>query len=119
MTGLRGRIAPADVAIAAVVTAALELDAWGQHLTPHTASAPAFAILGVSLLFRRIAPLPVLVVGLTALLVGVVAGVSMEKPVTPLLFYVLVLYGVGLREDLPRALAGLVVALTLTYATIV
>jgi signal transduction histidine kinase len=119
MTALRGRIAPADIAIAAAVTAALELDAWGQHITPHTASAPAFAVVGASLLFRRIAPLPVLVVGLTALLVGVVAGVSMEKPVTPLLFYALVLYAVGLREELTRALAGLVVALALTYATIV
>src|SRR5256885_7274963 len=111
MTALRGRVAPADIAIAAAVTAALELDAWGQHIRPHTASAPAFAVVGASLLFRRNAPLPVLVVGLAALLVGVFAGVSMEKPVTPLLFYALVLYAVGLREELRRAPAGLVVAL--------
>src|SRR5262249_62017406 len=58
-------------------------------------------------------------VGLTAMLATVAAGVSLAKPVAPLLFYVLTLYGVGLREELRRAVAGLVLALALTFATIV
>src|SRR6266568_6585835 len=119
MSRFRGRVSRIDVAIAIAVTAALELDAWAEDLTPRAVAASAFAVLGSLLVWRRAAPLPVLVVGLTTLVVAVAAGMAIAKPVTPLLFYVLILYAVGLGEELTRAVAGLVVAIALTYTTIV
>src|SRR5712691_6262449 len=104
MSRLHGRVTRVDGVIAIAITAALELDAWAEGLTPRAVAALAFAVLGALLLVRRVAPLPVLVVGLVTLLVAVAAGMSMAKPVTPLLFYLLVLYAVGLGETLIRAI---------------
>jgi signal transduction histidine kinase len=108
-----------DWALAGAVTAALELEVWTESLEPAGVAAVGFAVVGVSLAFRRVAPLAVLAAGVTALLVTVAAGVSMQKPVAPLFFYVLATYSVGLREELTRAVAGLAFALGMTVAALV
>jgi hypothetical protein len=70
------------------------------------------------LLLRRVAPLAVLVAGLVTQLIAVAAGLSSHTPVTPLLFFVLVLYSVGLLEERARAAGGLALALGLVLATL-
>src|SRR5215831_7559329 len=113
------RISALDIAIAAAVTLALELEVWSEDLTPTIAALVCFAALGSSLLLRRVAPLAALVIGIAAMVTAVSFGVSMQQPVAPLLFYVLVLYSVGLREERPRAVAGLAIALGGTFAALV
>jgi hypothetical protein len=115
---LRG-VTALDVAIAAAVTATLELEVWTESLEPTAAAVAGLGVVGMSLAFRRVAPLATLAVGLAALLATVLAGVSLEKPVAPLFFFVLALYSVGLREEVGRAVAGLLFALVLTPATVV
>jgi signal transduction histidine kinase len=114
---LRQQIGAIDVGIALVVTAAMEIEVWTDGLHPAGAAAVAFAVLGGSLVLWRAAPLLALVIGLIAIAAAVAAGVSMQTPVSPLLFYVLVLYSVGLREELAAAVAGLVLAIGMTLAT--
>jgi signal transduction histidine kinase len=119
MRSLLGRVRPLDIAIAVALVAALELEALTEDLGRTSVAVTAFAVLGVAVAFRRAAPLGALVVGLAALLAAVGAGMSMKTPVSPLLFYVLVLYAVALREEWRRAVAGLVVALGATFASLV
>jgi signal transduction histidine kinase len=114
---LRRPIGALDVAIAVVVTVAMEIEVWTDGLHPAGAAAAAFAVLGGSLVLWRAAPLLSLVIGLSAILAAVAAGVSMRTPVSPLLFYVLVLYSVGLREELGPAVAGLALAIAMTLAS--
>jgi signal transduction histidine kinase len=114
---LRRRIGRVDVAIAAVVTVAMEIEVWTDDLHPTGAAAIGFGVLGAALVLWRAAPLLALVIGLTAITAAVAAGVSMRTPVSPLLFYVLVLYSVGLREELVPAVAGLVVTIAMTLAS--
>src|SRR5215471_10369883 len=114
-----GRLRTLDVAIALAVGTAMELEAWRENITPRLVSSVCFAVLGAVLLFRRVAPVPALAVGLASILVAVAAGMSMAKPVTPLLFYVLMLYAVGLYEERRAAVGGLAAAIGLSYVTIV
>jgi signal transduction histidine kinase len=118
MRKLRGRISRGDVVIAAIVAVALQVEAQAEHLTPRGIAISAFALLGALLLLRRVAPLPVLVAGLATQLIAVAAGLSSHTPVTPLLFFVLVLYSVGLVEERVRAVGGLALALGLVLATL-
>jgi signal transduction histidine kinase len=115
---LRG-VSALDVAIAAAVTGVLELEVWTESLEPTGVAVAGLGVVGMSLAFRRVAPLASLAVGLVALLATVLAGVSLEKPVGPLFFFVLALYSVGLREEIGRAVTGLLLALVLTPATVV
>jgi hypothetical protein len=88
---LRGRVTAADVAIGAAFTLVAELEVWRKDITPTALALGAFLALGGSLTIRRAAPLAALVVGLGAMLVAVSGGVSLESPVSPLLFFVFVL----------------------------
>jgi signal transduction histidine kinase len=114
---LRGRVTVTDVAIGAAFIAASELEVWREDITPTALAAGAFALVGVAVVIRRAAPMLALVVGLGAFLAAVSGGVSLETPITPLLFFVLVLYSVGLREE--RAVLGLGVAGLLMSAVLV
>jgi signal transduction histidine kinase len=118
MKDLRGRITRGDVVVAAIVALALQVEAQTEQLTPRGVAIAAFAILGGLLLLRRLEPLAVLVAGLMTQLIAVAAGLSSHAPVTPLVFFVLVLYSVGLLEPRARALCGLAVALGLVMVTL-
>ncbi|HEY7178711.1 MAG TPA: histidine kinase [Gaiella sp.] len=114
---LHGRVTATDVAIGAAFVVAAELEVWWKDLTPTWLAASAFVVLGVAVALRRAGPLLGLVVGLGALLAAVSGGVSLESPLTPLFFFVLVLYNVGLREE--RAMLGLGVAGVLMSAVLI
>jgi hypothetical protein len=114
---LHGRVTATDLAIGAAFVAAAELEVWWKDLTPTWLAASAFVVLGAAVALRRAAPLLGLVIGLGALLAAVSGGVSLESPLTPLFFFVLVLYNVGLREE--RALLGLGVAGVLMSAVLI
>ena len=116
MRTLLRRISVLDGVIAVAVTASFEVELWTEAIGPHGVATVAFAVMGGSLAFRRVAPLAVVVVGVTALLVAAAAGVSLEKPLSPLFFFVFALYSLGLREGSRRALAGLCYALAVTFA---
>jgi signal transduction histidine kinase len=118
MPNLRGRVSRGDVVIALIVTLAMQVEAQAEHLTPRGVAIAAFAALGALLLLRRSAPLAVLAAGLAAQLLAVAAGLSSHTPATPLVFFVLVLYSVGLLEERERAVAGLALALGLVMATL-
>lgn len=117
MRSLLRRLSVLDVVIATAVTVALEVEVGTEHLTPQAVAIGGFAVAGAALLLRRIAPLLALLMGQAAFLVATVSGVPMHKPVTPLFFYVLVLYSIGLRERRLRATAGLVAALVVVAVT--
>jgi signal transduction histidine kinase len=112
------RVGLLDVAIAVAFVVAIETEVWTEGLEPQILATCAFAVLGAAVALWRAAPLVALVVGLTAQLVAVTGGVTLQTPVTPLVFYVLVLYSVGLRETRQRAVAGLGIAIALTATTL-
>jgi signal transduction histidine kinase len=119
MTRWRAGISRLDVGIAAAVVAAMEVEVFAEALAPRGAAAAAFAVMGGVLVLRRAAPVVVLAVGFGAYLAGTAAGVPLHTPVTPVFFIVLVMYAVGMREPLPRAVASLVCALALIAAAMV
>src|SRR5262245_66579262 len=102
---LRGRVNATDVAIGAAFIAASELEVWREDITPRWLAVAGFFVLGLSVVIRRAAPMAALVIGLGSQLIAVLGGVSLQTAVAPLLFFVLVLYSVGLREE--RAVLGL------------
>jgi signal transduction histidine kinase len=116
MRSLRAGIAPLDVAVAAVVTAAMEIEVLAEGLEPRGAAVAMFAVQGGVLLWRRTAPIAALLIGLLAAVAGTAAGVPLHTPVTPVLFIILVMYAVGLREPLQRAVPALVLGLALLAA---
>jgi signal transduction histidine kinase len=107
-----------DLLIAAAFVASVEIEVWREDLTPTWLAAIAFGVMGTSLAWWRAAPVPTLVVGLSAQLVAAAGGVTMQSAVTPLLFFVLTFYSVGLREARGRAIAGLVAGMTLVAVTL-
>lgn len=115
---LRGRVGAGDVAIAAGFVAAVEFEIWNEGLEPRWLASIAFAVMGAALVLRRAAPHAALVIGFTSQLVAALGGVSLQTAVTPLIFFVLVLYAVGVREERRRAIAGLVAALALMAVTL-
>jgi signal transduction histidine kinase len=115
----RAGIGRVDVAIAAAVMAAMEIEVFTEDLDPKGAAVAMFAVQGVALVFRRTAPIPALLAGLLAGVAGTAAGVSLHTPVTPVLFIILLMYAVGLREPLPRAVAALVLGLALLATAMV
>ncbi len=115
---MRDRISVGDLAIAAAFVAAVEFEVWREEIAPQWLAGAAFGVMGASLVAWRAAPLGTLVVGLTAQLVAVVGGVSIQTAITPLLFFVLAFYSVGVREERRRAIAGLVVGIALCAVTL-
>jgi signal transduction histidine kinase len=113
---LRGRVSATDVAIGAALIATSELEVWRENITPTSLAVASFAVLGASVVIRRASPMAALVIGLGSQLVAVSGGVSLETAVTPLLFFALVLYSVGLREE--RPVLGLGVGAVLTAAVL-
>jgi signal transduction histidine kinase len=116
MRSRRAGIAPLDVAIAAVVTAAMEMEVLAENLQPRGVALAMFAVQGGVLVLRRTAPIAALLIGMVAAVAGTAAGVPLHTPVTPVLFIILATYAVGLREPLPRAVAALVLGLALLAA---
>jgi signal transduction histidine kinase len=115
----RAGIGWVDIAIAAVVMAAMEIEVFTEDLDPKGAAVAMFAVQGGALVFRRTAPIPALLIGLLAGVAGTAAGVPLHTPVTPVLFVILLMYAVGLREPLPRAVAALVLGLALLATAMV
>ena len=99
--------------------AAMEIEVFTEDLDPKGAAVAMFAVQGGALVFRRTAPIPALLVGLLAGVAGTAAGVPLHTPVTPVLFVILLMYAVGLREPLPRAVAALVLGLALLATAMV
>jgi signal transduction histidine kinase len=114
---LRGRVSATDVAVGVAFTAVSLLEVWREGISPALLAAAMFGVLGASLTIRRVAPLGALVMGLGAQLVAVLGGVSLEMAVTPLLFFALVLYSVGLREE--RPVLGLGIGVVMMAAVLV
>jgi signal transduction histidine kinase len=119
MTDWRARISPLDIGLAAAVVAAMEVEVFAEGLTPRGPAVAAFAVMGGVLVLRRAAPAATLAIGFAAYLGGTAAGVPLHTPVTPIFFIVLVMYAVGMREPLPRAIAALVCALAVIAAAMV
>jgi signal transduction histidine kinase len=119
MRSWRAGISRLDVAIAAVVTAAMEIEVLAEGLEPRGAAVAMFAVQGGVLVLRRTAPIATLLIGMAAAVAGTAAGVPLHTPVTPVLFIILVMYAVGLREPLPRAVSALVLALALLAVAMV
>ncbi len=115
---LRPRVSIGDVAIAAAFVAAVEFEVWREGLTPQWLAAAGFGVMGASLVLWRAAPLATLVIGLSAQLVAVIGGVSIQTAITPLLFFVLAFYSVGVREERRPAIAGLVIGIVLCAVTL-
>lgn len=113
------RIKPADRAVALVMAVALAAEAVAEGLEPVSVAVPAFAGMGLLLALRRVAPLACLLGGAALQLVWVVAGVSLHRPVLPLVFLVLALWAVGLHEESGRAVAGLAGTLGLVALAVV
>ncbi len=113
---VRGRISRPDLAIGVAMVVASWFEVWREEITPAWLAVAGFLVLGASVTIRRAWPLAALVFGLGSQLVAVSFGVSLETAVTPLLFFVLVLYSVGLREE--RPVLGLGIGAVMTAAVL-
>lgn len=99
-----------DAALAALLTVFGVAELWAVGVHPKAIAVPATLVAGTSLYWRRAAPL--LVVGLTlgAIALESVLGVSLQKPDSPLLMTLVVLYTAGAYLPLRPAAAGLTIA---------
>jgi signal transduction histidine kinase len=113
---LSPRSADALVALAVAVLSLVEIGS--EHLAPYAGSVPLGLLQAVALAWRRRAPLAALLVASGALFVETAAGVSLHKPVAPIVVGLIVVYSVAQYEPLPRASAGLAAALAGIFASI-
>jgi len=120
LVGVRLRVSArfVDVLLALAVTALSMVEVATEHLSPYPASIPLSVIQAGALAWRRRPALAALLVAVAALFVETAAGVSLHKPVSPIVVGLVVVYSVAQYEPLPRAAAGLAVALAGIFAAI-
>jgi signal transduction histidine kinase len=117
---MRARVSPAlaDALLALAVVALSMLEVGAEHLAPYAASIPLGLVQGGALAWRRREPLATLLVASAALFVETAAGVSLHKPVTPIVVGLLVVFSVAQYEPLGRATIGLVAGVAGIFASI-
>jgi signal transduction histidine kinase len=117
---VRVRLSPRRIdALVALAVAVLSLvEVGSEHLTPYAASVPLGLMQAAALAWRRRAPLAALLVASAALFVETAAGVSLHKPLAPIVVGLIVVYSVAQYEPLRQASAGLAAALAGIFASI-
>ncbi|MGH3009863.1 MAG: sensor histidine kinase [Gaiellaceae bacterium] len=108
----------ADLLVALAVAVLSIVEIRSEHLAPYAASVPLSLLQAAVLAWRRRAALAALLVAMAALFVETAAGVSLHKPVGPIVVGLVIVYSVAQYEPLPRAFAGLAAALAGIFASI-
>jgi signal transduction histidine kinase len=107
-----------DLVLAAGVGVFAQVEVWGEHLHPLWMSSPVAAIQAAALAWRRRAPLAAALVAFGLFPVETAVGVSLHRPVFPILLIMLVLYGVAVYSELERALVGLALPLVALWGSL-
>ncbi len=117
---MRVRLSPrsVDVLVALAVAVLSLVEIGSEHLAPYAASVPLGLAQATALAWRRRVPLAALLVASAALFVETAAGVSLHKPLAPIVVGLIVVYSVAQYEPLQRAAAGLAAALAGIFASI-
>jgi len=120
MLALAQRLRPPllDALLAFALVAVAETEVASEHLHPHWASVPAFAVSMGALAWRRRAPTAVVLVAFGAGVLGAAAGVSQHKPFSPIFAIFVALYSLALYAPPRRALIGLAYAISCLYLQI-
>jgi signal transduction histidine kinase len=101
----------ADLALGALLAAFGLVELWLVHVGPKSIAVPATAIAGLSLSFRRIAPLLTVAAVLGSIAGESLLGVSLQKPDSPMLMALVAVYTAGAYLPLRDAVAGLALAI--------
>jgi signal transduction histidine kinase len=109
---------PLDALIALAVGILTLVEVATEHLSPVAASVPLGLLQAGALAWRRKAQLASVLVAVAALFVETAAGVSLHKPVSPIVVGLIVVYSVAQYEPLQRAIVGLAAALAGIFASI-
>ena len=107
-----------DALIALAVGILTLVEIASEHLTPYAASVPLGLVQAAALAWRRRLPLAAVLTAVAALFVETAAGVSLHKPLSPIVVGLVLVYSVAQYEPLPRAVAGLAAALAGIFASI-
>jgi signal transduction histidine kinase len=107
-----------DVLLAIGVGVFAQVEIWTEHLHPVAVSCPVALAQAAAVAWRRRAPLAASLVAFGLFPVETAAGVSLHKPVYPILLVMLVLYGVAVYSELRRALVGLALPLVALWGSL-
>src|SRR5262245_14368101 len=108
-----------DVAIAVALAVVAEAEVWAADIEgPRGVAATAAVLCTLPLAWRRIAPLPVIVVCTGALAIAFLLGVDPNGPSVPLLVILLAGYTLGERATSRQALLGAAFALASTWVVV-
>jgi len=100
-----------DLGLALLLAAFGVAELWIVDVNLKAVAVPATLIAGLALYRRRTAPLATVALVLGAIAVESLLGVSLHKPDAPLLMALVAVYTAGAYLPLPRAAAGLAIAI--------
>ncbi len=100
-----------DLLLGAAVGVLALVEVAADSLAPYAVSVTFALVQAAAVVWRRRAPLAAVSVATGAMFVQTAAGVSLHKPVMPIVVGLITVYSVAEYEPLERAAAGLAVAL--------
>src|SRR5262249_19743271 len=108
-----------DIGIAVALAALAEAEVWLADIEgPRAVAAAAAVLCTLPLAWRRIAPLPVIMISTGVLATEFLLGVDSGGPTVPLLVILLAGYTLGERATTPQALLGAAFALASTWVVL-
>src|SRR5579862_5859625 len=103
------RMRRTDIALAAVLTAWMLAEVWAEDLRPAAVVAPLMVLAGVSVAWRRVYPILVMLVLVVIAIAQALAGMTMHSAVSPVVALLVVSWSIGAYEDRRRAILALTV----------